>query len=62
MKVHTYVVTETVLNLNPAEAQWLHAVMQNPLHENESAVDAEMRKRFFEATQTAVDAQPGRVL
>lgn len=59
MKVHTYVVTETVLNLNPTEAQWLHAIMQNPLAENESALDTEMRKRFFEATQAAVDAHPG---
>lgn len=62
MKVHTYIVTEVTFTLNTAEAQWLHAVMQNPLTENEGALDAEMRKRFFEATQAAVDAQPGRVL
>lgn len=62
MKVHTYITTEVALTLNTAEAQWLHAVMQNPMVDNEGELDVEMRKRFFEATQVAVDAQPTRPL
>lgn len=45
------------LVLSHDEAKWLNAQMQNPLHDihpnEENSEDAEMRKKFFEATQDA---------
>ena len=45
---------EITLTLTAEEAQWLHGVMQNPLWgqspEIEDRFNAEMRKKFFEAT------------
>lgn len=45
------------LVLNTAEARWLNAVMQNPLHDvhpsEENPEDAKMRASFFEATKEA---------
>ena len=47
--------TTLVLHLTPEEAVWLHGVMQNPLHtqdpHDEDQYDAQMRRRFFDATQ-----------
>lgn len=49
---NTYKLT---LVLNQKEAEWLHGVMQNPLHNqhpaDEAILDAMMRKKFFDATQ-----------
>ena len=51
------IVTKTVavtLELSKAEADWLHGIMQNPLHgqslSTESQEDSEMRLKFFQAT------------
>ena len=48
-------VTSTItLTLNAEETKWLHDVMRNPLFgehvSDEATVDAEMRLKFFEAT------------
>ena len=47
-------IIETVLRLTEEEAEWLHAQMQNPLHGQhlalETAEDAAMRYKFFNAT------------
>lgn len=47
-------VTVTLV-LSKEEADWLHVVMQNPLHNHSPATeplkDAEMRRKFFLATQ-----------
>jgi hypothetical protein len=46
---------EVTLVLDEKEADWLHGVMQNPLHgqspDDESPEDAEMRIKFFLATK-----------
>lgn len=49
---------EVTLVLTKQEADWLHNVMQNPLFGqhvvcNEPKEDNEMRRKFWEATQTA---------
>lgn len=38
-----------VLTLDEEEAEWLRAVVQNPIIEMESRTDAVMRQKFFEA-------------
>ena len=46
---------EIILTLNGGEAQWLHEIMQNPIHcENpadESPTDNAIRHMFFNATK-----------
>lgn len=47
---------EVTLVLTKQEADWLHALMQNPLtfpDGKETPEDNEMRRKFWEATQTA---------
>ncbi|GEK52376.1 hypothetical protein [Vreelandella venusta] len=45
---------EVILSLTPEEVQWLHGVMQNPLHgqspQEEDIADRTMRRAFFNAT------------
>lgn len=57
MRVNITTNIVVTLVLSPEEAQWLHDVMQNPIncdiYEMESPQDAEMRKKFWEATQPA---------
>lgn len=54
MEVNTVIPKQIVLNLTEQEAEWLHSVMQNPLHnqsyEDESVEDSTMRVIFFNAT------------
>jgi hypothetical protein len=54
MKAGKVTKVETHLTLTQEETDWLHLVMQNPLHgqhpSEESKEDAEMRLKFFNAT------------
>ena len=46
---------QITLTLTTEEADWLHKVMQNPLHGqnpvDELPTDSDMRRKFFDATQ-----------
>ena len=54
MQVNTVITRKVVLELSEEEAEWLHAVMQNPIWnpsaEEELLKDSTMRQRFFAAT------------
>lgn len=57
MKVQTTTSVVTTLVLSQEETAWLHAVMQNPLcgpNDIELHEDAEMRRKFFEATTPTI--------
>jgi len=53
MKVFKRQVELTILHLDPEEASWLHATMQNTQFsvepEEEGSLDKEMRTKFWEA-------------
>lgn len=58
MKAYVTVERTLTLTLTDAERQWLQALMQNPiapLSVVEHPDDAEMRKKFFEATTLPTD-------
>lgn len=58
MLVKSETVTHFTLTLTEEEAQWLKAVVQNPLHgqspESEASWDREMRLKFWQAMHPAV--------
>ena len=47
MRVEVETKTVVTLQLTKEEAVWLKHVFQNPLTEDETALDCEMRTRFF---------------
>lgn len=51
MKRKTKKTIQVTLELTEEETQWLHDLMQNPLFEDESEYDADMRAKFFQATK-----------
>lgn len=59
MNVEIIKTARLILELNEEEANWLHAVMQNPLWdetpESEDPQDAIMRKKFFDATSIKLE-------
>jgi hypothetical protein len=42
------------LTLSEKEADWLKAVVQNPLYDRETVHDSEMREKFFNAISAAL--------
>ncbi len=55
MKVESTTEVKVTLTMNQQESEWLHAVMQNPLHgehpNSEQDYDKNMRHAFFSATK-----------
>ena len=51
MKVEQVVEVKTTLVLTENEREWLHDYMCNSFTEDESHLDAGMRKAFFDATE-----------
>lgn len=55
MKASIKTIKTIILELTEEERDWLNAAMQNPLNgkspDDESFIDAEMRRNFFNATR-----------
>lgn len=51
MKVDYVTIKQIILQLEPEEVQWLKAMVQNPLKEDEDPIDTEMRRKFWRALQ-----------
>jgi hypothetical protein len=49
MKAEVQTSSTVFLMLTESEARWLKAIVLNPFHDPESALDEEMRARFFKA-------------
>ena len=49
MKVTELKTTKIILELDEIEAEWLKNYVQNPLIENETIKDTEMREKLFNA-------------
>ncbi len=57
MKAFTEQTVKITLEMTEEQADWLKAVTQNPIGEQEDHYNAEMRKLFFEAMSSALVKQ-----